>query len=178
MARDTRRHALTCSLEILREGGVLSLDSVARQAGLTKPGLMYHFPSKEALMLGIVDHVTETYGRELQKRLGGPPDEASAADRLRVYADWAFGAGFDASDLVAFSDPRLRDQLAQRWTEQLGPWVAVPDDLPAGQQARLHAVRLIADGTWLADATDALPLDDTQRAAVRAVVDQLLEDPR
>jgi len=176
MSGEKRTTILESALTILRDGGVLSLDSVARQAGLTKPGLMYHFPTKEALMLGVVDHVTDSYVRSLEARLGSDPTHASPSARVRAYLDWSFSDTFDAADLVVFSDPRLRRPMAQRWEEQLGAWFATPDDLSAESRAKLHAARLIADGAWLADASATFVLDPAQRAAVCAVAERLIED--
>jgi AcrR family transcriptional regulator len=32
---------------------------VATEAGLTETGLMYHFPSKDAMMVAVIEHVIE-----------------------------------------------------------------------------------------------------------------------
>lgn len=74
-----------------------------------------------------------------------------------------------------FSDPRLIDRLTARWTERFDDWVALPDDMTPGQRARLHAVRLIADGCWLADTTATLPLSDADRALVLRLADDLID---
>ncbi|MFJ2270653.1 hypothetical protein ACIO8F_11260 [Streptomyces sp. NPDC087228] len=42
-----------------RGGGSIPLDVAAEQVGLTKPGLMYHVPTKEALMVGVVGHTPD-----------------------------------------------------------------------------------------------------------------------
>ncbi len=36
--------------------GHLSLDAIARRAGVSKGGLLYHFPKKDALMRALVEH--------------------------------------------------------------------------------------------------------------------------
>ena len=48
--------------------------------------------------------------------------------------------------LVMFTDPRLREPLTERWNSRMGARVDVPETLPADQRARLHGVRLLADG--------------------------------
>jgi AcrR family transcriptional regulator len=47
-----------------------SLASIASAAGLTQPGLLHHFPSKEELLLGLLDWRDRDDG----KRLSGLPD--------------------------------------------------------------------------------------------------------
>jgi AcrR family transcriptional regulator len=51
-----RERALDAAIGIVREQGVarLTLDEAARQAGISKGGVLYHFPSKDALIKGMV----------------------------------------------------------------------------------------------------------------------------
>lgn len=60
---------LDAALSILDDGGTVSIESVAVAAGLTKPGLMYHFRTKAALMDALVDHVVDELESELVERL-------------------------------------------------------------------------------------------------------------
>lgn len=171
----SRVSILDAAAALVRDGGTVSLESAARAAGLTKPGLMYHFPTKEALMIGLVDHLVDSYERDLAARL--PQETATPEERIAAYVAWAFTADIDTADLVMFTDPRLRDHLTARWAERMQVWVGVPDDLPAERRARLLAARLIADGSWFADASGVLPLDDRDREQVWAVARELIEEP-
>ncbi|MFY0409351.1 TetR/AcrR family transcriptional regulator [Solicola sp. PLA-1-18] len=170
----SKEQILDGALAVLRDGGTITLDSAAERVGLTKPGLMHHFRTKQALMLGVVDHLVDGYERELRRRLDVPLDEATTAQRLAAYLDWSLTGGFDESDLAMLTDPRLRTPMTKRWSERLDAWVGVPDDLPPADRARLVAVRLIADGSWFADATGALPLAGALRDDVRELARQLL----
>ena len=58
--------------------------------------------------------------------------------------------------------------MGARWAERFRPWLEVPADLPEAERARLHAVRLMADGCWYADATGILPVPAADRAALLA----------
>jgi AcrR family transcriptional regulator len=159
---------------MLDDGATVSLDSVAQAAGLTKPGLMYHFPTKSALMDALVDHVVESQERELARFLAVSVEQASARQRLGAYVRWALGSRHRRSDLVMLSDPKLADRMLARWTERFGQWVEVPDDVPADERARMHAARLLADGSWLADSSATFPLSDGDKPAVLAVALELL----
>ncbi len=174
-ATSSRERILASAISLVRAGESLSLESVARAAGLTKPGLMYHFPTKEALMTGLVDHTVDGYERELLERLPAG-DDPTVEQRLAAYVDWAFNADIDQCDLVMFSDPRLRDHLTARWTERLRRWVDVPAEIAPERRARLHAARLLADGSWFADASGVLPLTDPERHQVAALARELLEE--
>lgn len=56
------RILLGANVVALRDGiQNLTLEAVAEEAGLSKGGLLYHFPSKEALVAGLVDYFTERF---------------------------------------------------------------------------------------------------------------------
>ena len=153
-----REVILEAVLTDLREEGslALSLDSAARAAGVSKPGLMYHFASKEALVAALVDHIADGYEEKLTQLVGtASPNLATPHDRIAAYALWALTAEHDTADLVMLSDPRLSEQMTRRWSDRLTPWLDVPAELPQEVRARLHAVRLLADGCWFADARRA-----------------------
>lgn len=168
---------LDAVLEHLREEGMLalSLDSAAKAAGVTKPGLMYHFGTKAALVIALVDRVVDGHERELRALLGRAPEEASVAERHAAYVRWSLTTGHDTIELIMLADPRLWDRMTERWSERFRPWLAVPDDLPSPERARLHAVRLLADGAWFADASGFLPTPTADRAAVLDTALRLLD---
>lgn len=154
--RPSAREAMLDAAEAhLGEGGTLTLDSAARAAGVTKPGLMYHFSTKEQLLGAILDRMTARYEREMlalvAARHGAEIDdfaEAPAEQRVLAYLDWAGTGALDAADLVIFADPHLRVTLTERWEDQLSRWLGIPAGVDAGRGARLLAVRLMADGLW------------------------------
>jgi AcrR family transcriptional regulator len=170
-----RSTALDACLALLRDGEALSLETAARAAGITKPGLMYHFPTKEALMLALVDHVVERCEAEILVRLPEPSSD-SPVELATAYARWALEDAHDASDLVAFADPRLRDLLVDRWSERFRVFAAF-DDVEPDLRTRILAVRMLADGVWFATASGALAPTDAERAALAVLVDELLAGP-
>lgn len=166
---------LDTALRLLDNGATVSLDSVAQAAGLTKPGLMYHFPTKVALMEALVDHVVDSLERDLIERLPMPVEQASAVERIRAYVQWALESSHRRSDLVMLSDPKLAGRLTTRWADRFEKWIDVPSNAPAARRARLHAVRLLADGAWLADTTATFPVPRADRIHVLRLALQLLE---
>ncbi|MDA1360495.1 TetR family transcriptional regulator [Glycomyces luteolus] len=172
----SREQILEAALERLRAGASVSLASVADQVGLSKPGLMYHFPTKEALMVALIDHVLDTWERELTGLLDVPLEQADARQRHRAYLHWPFEAEFDQGDLVIFADPRLRPILTEHWARRMRPWIEIPADLPIERRARLTAARLIADGLWVDDALSLHSVEAEERQALLALADELLEE--
>lgn len=153
-ASPTRTAILTAANRVvLTEGvGSLTLEAVAREAGVSKGGLLYHFPSKHALIEGMISRLSEVFFTRLTVAL----DEDDAADDkgrwLRAYARATFageeeslsvGAGLLAAvantpDLL---NP-LRDNFA-RWQE-----LAESDRL---DPALATVIRLAVEGLWFAD---------------------------
>lgn len=172
--RDTILEAVLSHLRV--EGSLaLSLDSAAAAAGVSKPGLMYHFASKQALVGALVDHLVDDYERQLRALLGASPESAAPRERIGAYARWALTTDHDTADLVMLSDPRLTGLMSDRWSERLAPWLAVPEGTREPERSRLHAVRLLADGCWFADASGVLPLPREDRAVLLDTALRLLD---
>lgn len=56
-ASRTQKRILEAAIDIVRaQGGQFSLDAVAKHAGVSKGGLLYNFPSKQALIRAMVQH--------------------------------------------------------------------------------------------------------------------------
>jgi AcrR family transcriptional regulator len=59
---------------ILRDGVLaLTLDSVAREAGMSKGGFLYHFASKELLIRALIEQFISRYEQRMQELRGEDP---------------------------------------------------------------------------------------------------------
>lgn len=152
---DTRTRLLDAAAAVIAVHGAqdLTLDAVAREAGVSKGGLLYHFPSKAALVQALVAAAVSQIDDAMR--------EAVAADRTpgaftRAYVrttldplDAGAGATLATALLAtAASDPDLLQPLRDaydRWNASLRS-----DGLPP---ERALVVRLAADGWWLAHIT-------------------------
>ncbi|KQI70330.1 TetR family transcriptional regulator [Loktanella sp. 3ANDIMAR09] len=58
-----RKVILTAGLEVFSANGFrgATLDQIAREAGLSKPNLLYYFPSKEAIYTALLDALLDTW---------------------------------------------------------------------------------------------------------------------
>ena len=100
----TKTEILDSALEVLRSGGALTIDAVARAVGITKPGVVHHFPTKDRLSMAVVDHLLDHWETELMHRAGPDPD---AVTRLRAYVEFALLNELDPADLAALADLSL-----------------------------------------------------------------------
>lgn len=82
-----RAKILAAADELAREVGPakVSLEAVAARAGVSKGGLLYHFPSKLALLTALVEDHIQRFEAEMASR--AQSTSGSAHERLRVYYD-------------------------------------------------------------------------------------------
>ena len=86
-----RDKILAAAEELARVAGPgnLSLDAVAARAGVSKGGLLYHFPTKAKLLEALVEQFLASFDRSLSEReaeTGGAPDTL-----VRAYLDILVG---------------------------------------------------------------------------------------
>ncbi|UNX54689.1 TetR/AcrR family transcriptional regulator [Georgenia sp. TF02-10] len=83
--RERTRDALFGALaQLLRERGfdAISLADIAAQAGIGRTAVYNHFPDKESVLLGYIEHETSAYVAALERSLAGITDPV---DQLREY---------------------------------------------------------------------------------------------
>ena len=88
---DARTRILDAAETIVRARGVpgLTLEAAAREAGVSKGGLLYHFASKEALLAALLAPV----GRVRVRRISPPASTASRPARAASRAPcWPGGS--------------------------------------------------------------------------------------
>lgn len=172
--QNSKQEIISCGLEIVRAGGTISFDTVSEAAGISKPGLMYHFATKKALMLALVDAAADLLFSELESRLSSPSANASIDERVLVYFETCLEREADPSDITMFTDPRLRTELTVRWNEKIEPWFEGIDTEPAERRARLKAVRNMADGFWFNSATTKINVSKDEAAVIHNLAKEIL----
>ena len=169
----TSNSILGNALDVLREGQNLTIEAVAKRAGLTKPGVIHHFPGKEALTTAVVSRVMDLWEAELNSRV---QKGAGDLDRLRAYIDFAFMADFDPSDLALLADTNLRDRLVENWIHRLEPWFGITAGGNDAEQTACRAARLMADGAWFDRSLGLVCLGEAERRATRDLALSLLRN--
>src|SRR5262249_40673117 len=73
-----------------RQGvSALTLEAVAREAGVSKGGLLYHFGTKEALLQGLLAARLEAYERALAREVAADPAAPGRWTRALVRTTFA-----------------------------------------------------------------------------------------
>ena len=145
----------------------------AKKVGLTKPGLMYHFQTKEALMLGLVEFVAGEWAQRMRDTAGIEPDEMSTFDRHRIYVQALLTSDMSRADFWTYSAAAYQPSLSESWRERFRPWLAT-DGLSAPAQALLDTARFATDGAFSAQATGVFPAEEL--GAVREIAIRLINE--
>jgi len=158
------------------EGATITLEGVASEAGVTKPGLMYHFPNREALMVALVDHAAAQLVRRMTALLKKDPNVATPGERYSAYITAAADGENSRAEWVLWFESSYRPELQVAWARHLEPWLELPDGIPVAQRARFHTARLAADGLWGAQASGVLAPEAGDRAQILAHITGLLHE--
>jgi AcrR family transcriptional regulator len=167
-ARPTARRAiLDAAAHVVARQGVaaLTLEAVAREAGVSKGGLLYHFGTKEALLQGLLAARLEAYEESLDREVAGDPAGPGRWTRALVRTTFAPAepaAGIAASLFAAFvADPRLLEPARARYAA----WQArlAEDGI---DPVRATLARLAADGLYFAELFGLAPPAGTLRERV------------
>ncbi|OAB38217.1 hypothetical protein PMSD_07580 [Paenibacillus macquariensis subsp. defensor] len=70
-------------------GEKLTLEAVAKEAGVSKGGLLHHFPNKKALIKGMLEELTHDYISEVQDKASNAATDDGKW--TRAYIEATFG---------------------------------------------------------------------------------------
>lgn len=144
---------------VLRDGVMhLTLEAVAREAKLSKGGLLYHFATKKALIQAMLARLIQYREREIEVHQEHDPEpgrwtRAYVRRKLEPVLPYPGEADFPRSKEVgaglivaATTTPGLLDPLRERF--QAWQQAIEQDGIDT---ARATVVRLAVDGLWLAE---------------------------
>lgn len=148
---------LETAYRIVQRDGVakLTLDAVAQEAGVSKGGVLYHFPSKNALVSEMVLGLNERFEADLETAFAQESDTPGRWLRAFVRASaWEGERGEDSLTVqtgaalmaAAGNDPALLTALREKWDIWQAKAVQSGVD-----PATATVIRLAADGLWLTD---------------------------
>jgi len=154
----TRDRVLAAALSAFARRGVeaTSLDAVAAEIGIRKQTILYYFPSKDALVKGVIEHAAQEVGTVLGASALRHRQEA---DRVEAVVDAVYRMGADRPEMIVL----LRE------VSRLGP-VQATDLQDAIEPLIGRAVAALA-----ADGVEPERARDVLLSAVAKVVGQATE---
>lgn len=163
-----RQQLLEVAADLCVEKGAagLTLDAVASAAGVSKGGLLHHFPSKADLMVGLMDDLLARLEAAIREAMQVDPEPHGRFTRAYVAvtlspAGVAEEARWKAMTIPLLAEPALR----ARWSQ----WIARQAELHVGTDSSLDCelVRFALDGVWLASVLESHPMGNERASELR-----------
>jgi AcrR family transcriptional regulator len=130
-----------------KSADALTLEAVALEAGLSKGGLLYHFPSKKKLIEGMIQRLIAEMDSALEAEMA-----ANGGDFLSAYIRISFETNPERDQIscalfaAIANDPDLLTPLQERY----GEWQdRASGAAPSPEVGTL--IRLALDGLWISD---------------------------
>jgi AcrR family transcriptional regulator len=171
-----RDKILDAALALVREVGApaLTLDGVAERAGVSKGGLLYHFPFKEQLLTAANEDIVRRLVAAREAEAAHLPDSPSRTLKAYVLASVYNRAGNDqiTTKLLAAGSmlKESADPIRQYWMDRFPELAA---DIGFDRAALVHAA---TEGLWFMEMLRLSPFSDEQRARLVEIILAIVDD--
>jgi AcrR family transcriptional regulator len=176
-AERTRRALLDAAAVALKtHGPAVSLDMVARAAGVSKGGLLHHFRSKDALLVGLADEWMARFDAAVQRHLD--PGDTRPGRMCRAHVRASFDESLSGEEQL-WNDPGVLAALlavpevlhrsrasGERWRSELASDGLHPD--------RALLISRALDGVWTSELVEGVA-DLPERRRLRDLLLALTE---
>ncbi|RSL34825.1 TetR/AcrR family transcriptional regulator [Salibacterium salarium] len=165
MAKTNNRvNILKAAAGIVREQGILALtlEAAASKAGVSKGGLLHHFPSKEKLIQGMVEHLNDSYVHNIRE--SAKNDQIKTGRWTRSFIQETNeqlinNQELNAGMLAALS---VNPELLRPFQDAYKEWQESMEE-DGLNKVNATILRLAADGLWLSELFGLAPLEDNER---------------
>jgi len=170
---DTRAEIIEKALEVAAELGAsgFTLDAVAARTRVSKGALLHHFPSKIALLEGMVDHLGRMHTDMILAEAARDPEPYGR--NARAYLRATVNEPVTPQDVsigrVIMAACAIDPALAQRWNGWIDKVKVDDPSDPVGADDALM-LRLIADGLWMSDLFGTHQVSPEQRTALLSLL--------
>ncbi|MDA8370504.1 MAG: TetR/AcrR family transcriptional regulator [Nocardiopsaceae bacterium] len=173
-ASTTRDRILDALQDIVIEDGAsaVTLEAVAAAAGVSKGGLLYHYPSKAALMIGLIRRLADRVEDEFREAAEGPEGVVrvflrtslpESSEEAELY--WSIIAALRSKEGMPPEAEELIGEFFAEWSRLLHQEV--------GDPVLAEMIRLVGDGLYLTSIA-GLPRPDPE--IVRQIMDRLIAE--
>lgn len=162
-----RKKILEAAIETIAMQGVdgLTLDEVARQAQVSKGGLLHHYKSKDALQSALYNYLLEDLEQAIAEKLDRNPH--TLARFSLAYFDVVCdptAPDYDKRRGVLFALFAVQPELAVKWADWLKDRMIEHAETDDNAMARV--LRLAADGLWASNMIDGPDSESANRESV------------
>lgn len=148
---NVRQALIDAVIKIASTSGVsnITVSHVCKDAGVTKGALFHHFENREALIVAMVNHLTEQLDAEIDESIAN--DSVPYGSFTRAYIKTTLIEDSEYGRIWAsllLSDATI-NALAAKWFGK-----RLKKHFKTDSDPRLELIRYSADGAWLALVTD------------------------
>lgn len=170
---DTRRQIIDMAIEIAAEQGAMAmtLDAVVARPPFSKGALLHHFPSKQALLEGVIDHLALEMTSEVRAEAARDPNPygRNARAYLRAIVNEPATERDVSIGRAALAACAIEPSLIPRWRTAIRSLTTEDPEDPMGRDDALM-LRLIADGLWMSDLFGTHEVSPEQRKALLSLL--------
>jgi AcrR family transcriptional regulator len=169
-----RNHLIAAALSIVKTHGAekLTLDAVAKEAGVSKGGLMHHFPNKEALINAMVEEATGHFESDINERVAHAGNGEGRWTRAYMEATFEDVKGMNSVCTALIASLFTNPDLLGKVREQYAVWQNnVEND--GIDPVRSTVVRLAVDGLWFSDILGLGTLSEELREKVIGLLTEM-----
>lgn len=151
------------SLIAARDGiASLSLNAVARQAGVSKGGLLHHFHGKQELIHALFSRLLAHMEKKIMVLMEADPNPEGRFSRAYLMYLADLGETDESRQLALLSLAMPNEMVLRKcWRDWMLGHLAQADELDRSYVGNL--VRYAADGLWLSELTEGPTLSQTER---------------
>lgn len=174
--QQTQQTIISAGVQVIKDqgAGAFTLDAVAHQAGVSKGGLLYHFPNKDSLISGMLEHYLDSFDEVVENLSANDPSSHAWIKAFVVvtFNEHPSDVAIVASQLAAIiNNADLLTPMRQRYAVWLKQ--AIDEGLPP-DLAQL--IITASDGYWYAQMFGINPLTDEVREALLTRLLSMIED--
>jgi AcrR family transcriptional regulator len=173
IALATQTEILDAACRVVLDKGVnaLTLDATALEAGVSKGGLLYHFPSKDSLIEGMIERLIHAFDSALEREL-----VKTDGDWLAAYLNVSFISDPHYNQLstalfaAIANNPTLLKPLQDHFVE----WQKKAEETAPSPDVGT-IIRLAMDGLWVSDLMGFAPPSPAMRKKLLKVLMEMLK---
>lgn len=180
MEKTSRKVAiLHAAARVVKEHGIfnLTMEAAAKEAGISKGGLLYHYPSKEALVKGMVEHLAENYTGKI--RDNAQNEKGNVGNWTRAFLHVTFNQTYQYKEMNAglLAAKAVKPELLLPIKDAYTEWQQniENDDI---DPITATIIRLAADGIWLSELFGVNQLEDEKREQILQRLDSWTKNKR
>lgn len=149
----------------------LTLDAVAKNADISKGGLLHHFPSKRALTHGLFDSLLKEFDLHIEKAMALDKNPQGRYTRAYLKVNSTLYNPRNSHLMAILTLAMSTDeQLRQQWLDWHNHHLK--QDGRTDESLNCSIVRLAADGLWLSALTQTPKITPKQ---YKALIQKLVE---